>query len=194
MVAVIRATRSKTKDEPRFHTRTDIMSGDLEDFLKRAAERRQAKAAQQNQNAPQKRVPPQYSNRRTERTPRPVQDAEIVEAQVVSASGNENVVVAQAVKGSQNHARQDRSRQAKRSEGQTSNAGLAPNRQASEAKKQATAGDADSTPYSQSTSTTASQESVGFSAEDLVAMLKRPGGVQQALLLREILDRPEHRW
>ncbi|MCH1441245.1 MAG: hypothetical protein L7W43_16400 [Rubripirellula sp.] len=170
------------------------MSGDLEDFLKRAAERRQAKAAQQNQNAPQKRVPPQYSNRRTERTPRPVQDAEIVEAQVVSASGNENVVVAQAVKGSQNHARQDRSRQAKRSEGQTSNAGLAPNRQASEAKKQATAGDADSTPYSQSTSTTASQESVGFSAEDLVAMLKRPGGVQQALLLREILDRPEHRW
>ena len=169
------------------------MSGDLEDFLKRAAERRQAKAAQQKQSAPQKRVPPQYSDRRTERTPKSVPDAEIVEAQLVTASVVENVAVAQAVTGSQ-----DRSRQAGRSGGRkATKADAAPSRLAREAETQAAAGnagDSDSTPYSQSNSTTDSQKSGGFSAEDLVAMLKRPGGVQQALLLREILDRPEHRW
>lgn len=174
------------------------MSGDLEDFLKRAAERRQAKAAQQKQNAPQKRVAPQYSDRRTERTPESVLDAEIVEAQVVSAPVDENVVVAQAVTGSQARGRQDRSRQVQRSGGRkATNVDVAVTRLTSDAKTQATAvaeGDSNAMPYSQSISARDSEKPVRFSAEDLVAMLKRPGGVQQALLLREILDRPEHRW
>jgi hypothetical protein len=170
------------------------MSGDLEDFLKRAAERRQAKASQQKQSAPQKRVPPQYSDRRTERAPQPVPDAEIVEAQVVTGSSAENVVVAQAVTGSQ-----DRSGQAARSgRRKATNAGAAaPSRLAAESKAKATAvakRKSNSTPYAQRDATADSQQSVGFSAEDLVAMLKRPGGVKQAFLLREILDRPEHRW
>lgn len=170
------------------------MSGDLEDFLKRAAERRQAKAAQQKQTAPQKRVPPQYSDRRTERIPRPVPEAEIIEAQVVSESTAENVVVARAAAGNQ-----DRSKQAARSrvrKGTRSGAPV-PSQLAQDKKAEAAVaskGNSTSTPYVESTATTGVQKSVGFSAEDLVAMLKRPGGVQQALLLREILDRPEHRW
>ena len=85
------------------------MSGDLEDFLKRAAERRQAKAAQQ---APPKRVPPQYSDSRTERVPRPAPTNDVVEAQIVSASGAEDVVVAEAVPVSQN--RSDKAKSARR--------------------------------------------------------------------------------
>ena len=169
------------------------MSGDLEDFLKRAAERRQAKAAQQKQSAPQKRVPPQYSDRRTERTPKSVPDAEIVEAQLVTASVVENVAVAQAVTGSQ-----DRSRQEGRSGGRkATKADAAPSRLAREAKassKVFSADNSNSMPYAEPTATNGSQQSTGLSAEDLIAMLKRPGGVQQAILLREILDRPEHRW
>ena len=34
----------------------------------------------------------------------------------------------------------------------------------------------------------------GNMAEDLIRMLRKPGGIQQAILLREVLDRPEHRW
>ena len=175
------------------------MSGDLEDFLKRAAERRQAKATQQKQSTPQKRVPPQYSDRRTERAPRPLPDdevveAEVVEAQVVSASSTENVVLAQAVAENQVSAKQA-SRSVRRKAAKTNAA--APSRLAREAKANSKGGSDDnsnSMPYSQSTATKGSQQSNGLSAEDLVAMLKRPGGVQQAILLREILDRPEHRW
>ncbi len=175
------------------------MSGDLEDFLKRAAERRQAKAAQQKQSTPQKRVPPQYSDRRMERARRPVPDAEVaeaevVEAEVVPASSADNVVVAKAVTGNQDRSTQA-SRSGRRKPAKTDTA--APKQIAREEKSKATAvtdGYSKSTPYSQASATTGSQQSVGFSAEDLVALLKRPGGVQQALLLREILDRPEHRW
>ncbi len=182
------------------------MSGDLEDFLKRAAERRQAKAAQQKQSTPQKRVPPQYSDRRMERARRPVPDpevadaevevaeAEVVEAEVVPALSADNVLVAKAVTGNQDRSRQA-SRSGRRKPAKTDTA--APKQIAREEKSKATAvtdGYSKSTPYSQASATAGSQQSVGFSAEDLVALLKRPGGVQQALLLREILDRPEHRW
>ena len=49
------------------------MSGDLEDFLRRAAQRRQAKAAEQKQPAA-RRQPPQYSDRKTERVARIPED------------------------------------------------------------------------------------------------------------------------
>ncbi len=34
----------------------------------------------------------------------------------------------------------------------------------------------------------------GHPAQDLLKLLRQPGGLQQAILLKEILDRPEHRW
>ena len=37
-------------------------------------------------------------------------------------------------------------------------------------------------------------ESSGHPAQDRIRTLQRPGGIQQAILLREILERPTHRW
>ena len=160
------------------------MSGDLEDFLKRAAARRQAKTTQQQatqQQAPPKRVPPQYSDSRTERNPHSGPVDEVVEAEVVSASVVEDVVMAQPV-----------------TQQKSSNAAAGkPDRVARRAKAKAEAKaerEFASQAYDQAPATTGSQPSAGFSAENLIEMLKRPEGVQQAILLREILDRPEHRW
>jgi hypothetical protein len=37
-------------------------------------------------------------------------------------------------------------------------------------------------------------QSTGHPVADLLANFRRAGGIQQAILMREILDRPEHRW
>jgi len=165
------------------------MSGDLEDFLKRAAERRQAKAAQQQ--TPPKRVPPQYSDSRTERVPRPAPTDEVIEAQVVSASVVEDVVAAEAVPVSQ-----DRSEKAEPGRRQKAAMKAAVSHQKPSGREASKAGETEfvSASYDEGQGMTGDRQSTGFSAENLVEMLKRPGGVQQALLLREILDRPEHRW
>ncbi len=34
----------------------------------------------------------------------------------------------------------------------------------------------------------------GNPADDLIRMLQQPGGIQRAILLKEILERPEDRW
>jgi hypothetical protein len=34
----------------------------------------------------------------------------------------------------------------------------------------------------------------GGPAGEIIRLLRRPAGIRQAILLREILDRPEHRW
>ncbi|MGC6442770.1 MAG: hypothetical protein ACON4H_08910, partial [Rubripirellula sp.] len=41
---------------------------------------------------------------------------------------------------------------------------------------------------------TAGESSTGINALELVQMLGRPGGVRQAFLLKEIIDRPVKRW
>jgi len=146
------------------------MSGDLEDFLKRAAERRQAKATEKNR--PPKRVPPQYSDSRSERVPHnPPLEATVVE----------EVVVAEVVRASQ-PARKKPSLAVRAKEQGTPTANITSVSQP-----------AANQPYERASRST-NVESVGFSAADLIELLKQPGGVQQAILLREILDRPEHRW
>lgn len=164
------------------------MSGDLEDFLKRAAERRQAKAAQQQ--APPKRVPPQYSDSRTERVPRPAPTDEVVEAQIVSASVVEDVVVAETMP-----VAQKRFEKAKSARRQKNAKKAAESRQTRSGPEEPNANtESMSKPYNEEQEMTGNRQSTGSSTENLVEMLKRPKGVQQALLLREILDRPEHRW
>ena len=168
------------------------MSGDLEDFLKRAAQRRQAKAAQQK-NSP-KRVPPQYSDSRTERIPQPVPEDEIVEAQVVSATYDEDVVVADAVTTSQpRRPKRQRTSQPRSGKSSASSSKTLSDREQSRVGTSVEVQPAD-TSYTQGKKSLNQPAMTGFSAEALIEMLKRPGGVQQALLLREILDRPEHRW
>lgn len=144
------------------------MSGDLEDFLRRAAERRQAKAAQQQQpSAPAKRPPPQYSDRRRERVTQ-VQDAdEILTAEIVTEPSPQDP--------DSFSSRRKRIEEAKQVAAQV---------QAEVAQK--------------GSKTAASNDPAlvmsGNMAEDLVRMLRQPGGIQKAILLREVLDRPEHRW
>ena len=142
------------------------MSGDLEDFLRRAAQRRQAKAAGQQQQpaAPQR---PQYSDRRTERVVRTVEPEEILEAEIVEEDPNSF------------SARMRRVEEAKRAAAKV---------QAELAEKlQKTKG---VTPKSSGVGVALS----GHAARDIINLLRQPGGIQQAILLREILDRPEHRW
>lgn len=137
------------------------MSGDLEDFLRRAAQRRQAKAAQQQQSqrpAPAQR--PQYTSRQTER----VVDAIIVD----------EPVEAEAVPEDSLHAR---------------NVRLAEARKAAEVVKAEVvkAGRSGAPSPSKSAPT-------NVSIGNLTQLLNQRGGLAQAFLLREILDRPEHRW
>lgn len=139
------------------------MSGDLEDFLRRAAQRRQAKSAQQEQQQPPPPRPrPQYTDRHTER----VVDAIIVEEPLVADNANSLVAQKERLEESRRAAALAEAEAARRR--QSSKPG--------------------------SRSAVAATASSGNSAQELVKLLSQPGGLGQAFLLREILDRPEHRW
>ena len=171
------------------------MSGDLEDFLRRAAQRRQAKAAQgrdtqgrdtqgrdtqgraaQGQSGgalpgggrPGAKRRPEYSDRKTER--------------IVSAHDADEVLMAEVVEDHEDS--------------------IAVRMQRIEAAKR-TAAAAEAELARRKTRTSSQGETfetlggipfTGHPAEDLLRLLRQPGGVQQAILLKEILDRPEHRW
>lgn len=141
------------------------MSGDLEDFLRRAAQRRQAKSAQQQQ--PPARQRPQYSDRSRER----VVDAIVVEEPIMTEVIDDNHDSL-----TERRKRLERSRQA----------AAEAEAQAAQALKKVQGGG------SRTGSTNVSLS--GVPARDLVRLLRLPGGISQAILLREILDRPEHRW
>ncbi len=145
------------------------MSGDLEDFLRRAAERRQAKAAEQQSSAkPASRPKPQYTNSRSERTPQIVEEAEeILQAEFVDDDGSS--IAARMIR-------------------------------LSEAKKAAAAAEEEAGVAMRKVRGMLSRQKVerkvftGNAVQDLIATMQSPGGVQQMILLKEILDRPTHRW
>lgn len=148
------------------------MAGDLEDFLRRAAQRRQQKAAQAQPQPQPKRVPPQYSDSRTERIVRPVNlddqgplDQPVLAAEIVD---DDSSLYAQ---------RMQKVEDARRA--------------AASAKRVA---DDLARRSSQKTPSAGSLGPTGVPIQDLVNLLRQPGGIQQAILLREIFDRPEHRW
>ncbi len=146
------------------------MSGDLEDFLRRAAKRRQAKAAQQQQTQPAPRSRPEYSDRHRER----VVDAIIVEepadVEVVEEDSNSLAARQRRLEESKKAAAAAQAEAAQRMKKVKGRAAAA-----------ATKGDA-------------AVALTGNTAHDLLRLLSQPGGIKQAILLREILDRPEHRW
>ncbi len=170
------------------------MSGDLEDFLRRAAERRQAKAAgqpMQGQPVPHARphvapgqpfqanpIPvsptdsqrsrPQYTDSRTERVV--VVDEPILVAEVVEDHDS---------------LWQERRRQIEKSRKAAEEA------ESIAAKAMAKAGVGG---HGSSRSQTSAIGLTGNVAEDLLRLLQSPIGIQQAVLLREILDRPVDRW
>lgn len=169
------------------------MSGDIEDFLRRAAERRQARQANRPAPAPPP-ARPEYSDARRERTPRSLpEDDDIVVAEVIEepmsrklAELREAQATAQAMRDVA--ARQQQAplsqrpghaeRAAARAQAQRSPA-VAPVRPAPAA----------------SITTAAAAPSVQSEAMfELHEALKTPHGLRNAMLLHEILARPEHRW
>ncbi|MEL6108005.1 MAG: hypothetical protein AAFU85_18420 [Planctomycetota bacterium] len=150
------------------------MAGDLEDFLKRAAERRAAKQRQQQGGggAPppqrQQRPPAQQPIQRpTPARPQPQQRQRFEEpipvAEVVEPVNPlaEQQRRLEEAKKKAEDARQKLAKQMRRKQGSTS--------------EKAAPGVVLS----------------GSPAEQLLAMLRQPNGMQQAFLLREILDRPD---
>lgn len=144
------------------------MSGDLEDFLRRAAQRRQAKTApQRSASPPGRKNSPQYSNRRTERTVRPAEADEILVAELVEDEEESLAARARRVQAAKKAAAEAEAQLAvQQSRGASQAAGASPGNVVLS----------------------------GNPAQDLIRLLRQPTGIQQAILLKEILDRPEHRW
>ena len=164
------------------------MSGDLEDFLARAAKRRAEKASQQREQEVRGQtqrsrtaVQSQYSNRKTERLVRlDDDDDEILEAEIVAelvpekttkrlndAKATSPISPRQKVSGQKTSEQKTRVLRSSRSPKSGESTGRA---------------------------LPAGESSTGINALELVQMLGRPGGVRQAFLLKEIIDRPVKRW
>ncbi|TWU02701.1 hypothetical protein [Stieleria varia] len=146
------------------------MAGDLEEFLRRAAERRAQKQQQQQQQPAAPPPPPQqsYTNSRTERQVRPAAE-EVVMAEIVEEPVN---------------AIAERQRQ------------VAEARKRAEVARKKLANSKRSVKHVDEVKVAVSVDETptGITPEALIAMLRRPGGLQQAILLREILERPERNW
>lgn len=145
------------------------MSGDLEDFLRRAAQRRQAKAAEaQSAPKPMPKTRPQYTDSRSERVPQIVEEAEeILTAEFVDDDGSS---IAARMK------------------------------RLADAKRLAAAAEEEAGVAMRKVRGMLSRQKVERKAftdntiQDLIETMQSPGGVQQMVLLKEILDRPTHRW
>lgn len=177
------------------------MSNDLEDFLKRAAARRQASEAAKRQSdsqQPGRPSRPQYTDARSERTIRMPDDDDVIMAEVVETQSD--------------------SRQ--RSGGNRPSSGTSHSQSSNEALRlreiRQRAGDiriaeeelrermAPRQPEAPSRAnrpqkvkkelTLADVTRGGITIDDLIASLRTPHGIRQAILMREIIDRPEHRW
>ncbi len=156
------------------------MAGDLEDFLRRAAQRRQANAGNQNPPpaarpappqpaVPEQRKRPQYSNQRTERMIREVEE-EIFVAEVVEDEPSPW---------------QERQRKIEEAKRAAAEAEAVAAKAMARVKKRGSQATPQLAPGPQMT---------GDVAADLLRLLQSPEGIQQAVLLREILDRPIDRW
>lgn len=153
------------------------MAGDLEDFLKRAAERRAQKQQQAGgaarpapkprpQQQPRQQPQQQYTQAKRERQIRqPVQEA-IPVAEVVDPNSS----LAE---------RREKARSKKRSDDARERV----------ARQQRAIHETDG-PIDRGVISVAG----GTSVEQLLDLIQRPGGMQQAFILKEIFDRPEERW
>ena len=157
------------------------MAGDLEDFLRRAAARRQAKAGQaaapaqpqpQQQQSRAQRARQEYTNRNTERQVR-----------------QEDIVVAEVVEEDPFAARRQKIANAKKLAAKA-------RAQANKAENKQKAAKASAKQAAKSASKCKSAAKVGpelggAPIDDLLKLIRQPNGIQQAVLLREILDRPK---
>lgn len=197
------------------------MSGDIEDFLKRAAQRRQERQANQPPVPPKTSQPPprpEYTDARRERSVSPIDDDdEIVIAQVVQAPVAERIAELKRRQAEAQSGGLDRrpvqsagrepatrpvaplpptARQVPTSgRGAVSDRATVPGRGAATASVSATSGPGGAAQSGFMAS--GAQLSAGADdalIEQLLSSLRNPQGLKQAVLLHEILDRPVHRW
>jgi hypothetical protein len=163
------------------------MGGDLDEFLKRAAQRRVANAAAKaedraRQQKPPRPVAPEYTSRQLER-------------QVTSAAPEEDLVVATLVNSSGTTLFPG----AIQAAGISSDIDQADERMSSRIheKFDQEVGNLDAS-REFAGGTLGGTSNVVVSSTNIVGQLKAslatPSGLRQAVLMREILERPEHRW
>ena len=151
------------------------MAGDLEEFLKRAAARRQAKGPPQQAAPPPRQATPQrsarpaeYTNRKRERLVREQSDPEpVLVAEIVQETPDPLAKRRKAI--------EDAKKEAARAQAEAAD-------QLAELQKRS--GGVGGPGFS----------FTGDARADLIRLLRQPGGIKQAILVREILDRPVDRW
>lgn len=162
-------------------------NNDIEEFLKRAAQRRQTKPAQAP--SPPATPRPEYTDAKLERIPRNREDDAPVQAILIEENSAGESVAAHMKGLSKQRAQSERKADQRRAGGtvkpveppvstKPSEGSYVPKTRAPSVAPQTVLGD-DS----------------GFTVADrLVTMLQKPEGMMQAMLLQEILKRPEDRW
>jgi len=193
------------------------MSGDIEDFLKRAAERRQARQGNRPatpQQQPQRPAPrPEYTDSRRERSVRPREDDdELVVAEVIEQPLAKRIADIQQKQAESQAAKQaDRAGSASKRDIVAVESDMSRNDRNREARRTADRAEAAiqsrrgnaplaapiaaQTAASQRNAIAAGQvDSGGELINELLQSLKSPNGLQRAILLHEILERPVHRW
>lgn len=191
------------------------MSGDIEDFLKRAAERRQARQASRPASAQQTQKPaarPEYTDSRRERTVRPREDDELIVAEVIEQPLAKRIAeLKQKQADAQAVTQAGRAGSASKRDAVAVESDMARNDRNRATRRAADRADAalqsrrGNTPLSApiAAQTAAAQRNAAAAGqadpaneliEDLLLSLKSPGGLRRAILLHEILDRPVHRW
>jgi hypothetical protein len=176
------------------------MSGDIEDFLKRAAQRRQARQAGAPVPGPEPAPSrPEYTNARRERQVRPAQenDDELVVAEVIQQPLAQRIEELKRSQAAAQEIRQD-ARQGTAARRDTATAKTEAARQARVAAQ--TPLPAARPPQGITANSTSAERQAASAShpdvliDELLKSLSSPGGLRKAILLHEILDRPEHRW
>ncbi len=166
---------------------------DIEDFLRRAAERRQAKASQSPAPASKPKPAPEYTDARAERMPRK-RDEEPAPIQAILVEEHNEPLA-------DHLAQVKRQRQVVAAKADKRRAGgsvkpMTPPVTAAPASSRAASPPLQK-PAGQrlgSSQTQSASRSPGTAADGLIELLKRPEGIAQAFLLQEILRRPTERW
>jgi len=187
------------------------MSGDIEDFLRRAAERRQQRQAAKAPPAPVARQRPEYSDSRSERyVSRRDEDDDSVDVVPVEAIEEPLSRRIAELKRKQAAAQSNRSVGRESSVGRNSPPNQSRNAPPAQIRGSGSRGDepqqsgqataraedliATIAPAKSYAAPPPASTTVGVGIPELLRMLQTPHGLRNAMLIREILDRPEHRW
>jgi len=164
-------------------------NNDIEEFLRRAAQRRQAKSSQAPASSPPSvSARPEYTSAKSERIPRNRDDEAPIQAVLVDED-----VFSESVADHMKGLSKKRAQTTKQSDERRAGGTVKPVEPPS-----MVSGDSFYVAKERAPSVapqTVVGDASGFTVADrLVTMLRQPEGMMQAILLQEILKRPEDRW